>query len=81
MEISQDLNFQPLVFIRFNPDEYYDDNQTKISSCFITNKKGLLSIDDDSNWSHRLEKLEENIKYWLKNRTTKTIELVELFYD
>jgi hypothetical protein len=81
MEISQDLNFQPLVFIRFNPDEYYDDNQSKILSCFTTNKNGLLSIDETSNWNHRLEKLEENIKYWLKNRTTKTIELVELFYN
>ena len=81
MEISQDLNFQPLVFIRFNPDEYYDENQSKISSCFITNKKGLLSIDESSNWNHRLEKLEESIRYWLKNKTTKTIELVELFYN
>jgi hypothetical protein len=55
--ISQDLNFQPLVFIRFNPDEYYDENQSKISSCFITNKKGILSIDESSNWNHRLEEL------------------------
>ena len=47
-KISQDSNSQPLVFIRFNPDEYYDENQTK---------KGLLSIDDNSNLSHRLEKL------------------------
>jgi hypothetical protein len=37
-KISQDLNLQPLVFIRFNLDEYYDENQSKISTCFITNK-------------------------------------------
>jgi hypothetical protein len=37
-KISQDLNFQPLIFIIFNPYEYYDENQTKISSCFIINK-------------------------------------------
>mgnify|MGYP000884797961 CR=1 FL=1 len=47
----------------------------------MTSFQQILSIDYDSNWNHRLEKLEENIKYWLKNTTTKTIELVELFYD
>ena len=81
MEISKDLQFKPVVFIRFNPDVYYDENKNKISSCFKTNKKGIVCVDKTSNWKDRLHKLEKTVNYWLNNTTNKTIELVELFYD
>ena len=31
MELSQDLQHRPIVFIRFNPDSYINQNKLKIS--------------------------------------------------
>jgi len=46
MEISQDLEFRPIVFIRFNPDSYTDKNGNKIKSCWKINKTtGLINLD------------------------------------
>ena len=38
MEISQDLEHRPVVFIRFNPDGYIDYNKVKIQTPWTTNK-------------------------------------------
>jgi hypothetical protein len=35
MEIYQDLNYKPIIFIRFNPDQYIDNKNIKIESCWI----------------------------------------------
>ncbi len=37
MEISKDLNHQPIVFMRFNPDGYIDKNNNEIKSCWAIN--------------------------------------------
>jgi hypothetical protein len=51
MEISQDLGHRPVVFIRFNPDYYFDKNNTKIKSCWsITKQTGLVKIDNKKVW-------------------------------
>ena len=42
MELSQDLAHRPIVFIRFNPDEYEKDG-TRITSCWGQNQKGICS--------------------------------------
>jgi len=84
MEISQDLGDRPIVFIRFNPDEYKTGKST-ISSCWALNKKGICVIKKSkrNEWIQRLHVLEETINYWihLSNLTNKTIETVQLFYD
>ena len=41
MELSQDAGHRPIVFIRFNPDEY-TENETHITSCWGINKKRYL---------------------------------------
>ena len=38
MEISQDLGFRPIVFIRFNPDDYVDKDGNNIKSCWKLNR-------------------------------------------
>jgi hypothetical protein len=84
MELSQDLEHKPIVFIRFNPDSY-KKNGTNISSCWGHNKKGICVIKESkqSEWSERLDVLKEHIHYWIKpeNTTNKTIEVIQLFYD
>jgi len=48
----------------------------KITSCW--NNNGICSINE---WESRLIKLKEEINYWLKNNTEKTVEIKHLFYD
>jgi hypothetical protein len=84
MELSQDLEHRPIVFIRFNPDEYIK-NGTNVTSCWGINKKGICVVKKSKNseWEQRLNLLEEQIKYWTNNTnmTNKTIETIHLFYD
>ena len=84
MELSQDVGHRPIVFIRFNPDEY-DENGKMITSCWGLDKKGICSIKKSKKqeWSERLNVLGEQIIYWVnpRNKTQKTIEIIQLFYD
>jgi hypothetical protein len=82
MELSQDLGHRPIVFIRFNPDDY-EKNGTNITSCWGRDKKGICVVKKTkkNEWMKRLQSLEEQINYWIINRTDKTIETIQLFYD
>jgi hypothetical protein len=84
MEISRDIGHRALIFIRFNPDGYFDNNENKIDSCWKINKKnGILHIPKikTSEWKKRLEILQNHIEYWSKHISNKTIETIQLFYD
>jgi hypothetical protein len=85
MELSQDVDHKPIVFIRFNPDEYTDANGEDITSCWGVNKLGLCVVkkSKEKEWDARLERLREQVEYWTspENATEKTVEIVELFYD
>jgi len=82
MELSQDLNHRPIVFIRFNPDAYVNENNILVKSCWKLNKLGIIQISKSktSEWEERIYILQETIKYWIQNSTKKTIEIIELFY-
>ena len=82
MEISQDLNHRSVVFIRFNPDHYINEDGIKIKSCWKLNKLGVMSIikTKQLEWDERIKILKEQIQYWIDNPTEKTIEIIELFY-
>jgi hypothetical protein len=84
MEISQDLGHRPIIFIRFNPDEYYiRDN--KIQSCWGYDKKGLCKLKPKyiNEWNERLLVLKQQIEYWSNplNKTNKTLEVIQLYFD
>ena len=84
MELSQDLGHRPIVFIRFNPDDYEKDEKI-ISSCWGQDKKGICVVKKSKKeeWTQRLNVLEQHINYWItpENITNKTIETIQLFYD
>jgi hypothetical protein len=84
MEISQDLGHRPIIFIRFNPDEYLNENEN-ITSCWTYNKYGISVVKKSKikEWNERLIKLENEINYWLNpsNISDKTINIINLFYD
>ena len=84
MELSQDLSHRPIIFIRFNPDNY-NDNGINVTSCWGQNKNGLCVIKKSkkNEWTERLNTLERQISYWVnpENKTSKTVEIIQLFYD
>ena len=84
MELSQDVGHRPIVFIRFNPDDYMKETKN-VTSCWGLDKKGICGIKKSKKkeWDERLKALEEQIKYWTDplNKTEKTIEVIQLFYD
>jgi len=82
MQISQDLQHRPIAFIRFNPDDYTNQDGELIKSCWRLNKLGVMLIvkNKQKEWEERIETLKQQIQYWIDNPTEKTIEIVELFY-
>ncbi len=82
MELSQDLQHRPIVFIRFNPDEYTNQSGIVIKSCWKLNKLGVMQIlkTKKKEWEERINTLKQQIQYWIDNPTEKTIEIIELFY-
>ena len=82
MEISQDVGHRPIVFIRFNPDNYVDKDEKKISSCWKVNGYGVMQVSKTKivEWEERIKELLSQIQYWVDNITEKTVETIELFY-
>jgi hypothetical protein len=82
MEISQDLGHRSIIFIRFNPDDYINQNGIKIKSCWRLNNLGVMSIirTKENEWNFRINTLIQQIQYWIENPTDKTVEIVQLFY-
>jgi hypothetical protein len=82
MELSQDVGHRPIVFIRFNSDDY-KLNEKNITSCWDVNKQGICCIkkNKQKEWNTRLNILKTVIDYWLEYKTNKIIEIVQLYYD
>jgi hypothetical protein len=82
MELSQDLQHRPIIFIRFNPDDYTNLEGVLVKSCWKLNKLGVMLIQKtkQKEWEERIEALKQQIQYWIDNPTEKMIEIVELFY-
>jgi hypothetical protein len=85
MTISKDLQYRPIIMIRFNPDDYKSENGKKISSPWTTNKLGICVINKDLEfeWNKRLKILSNTIEYYLDpiNKIDKTIEIKNLFFN
>jgi hypothetical protein len=86
MQLSEDVGHRPIIFIRFNPDDYINLNGEKIASCWTTTAKtGIIKIKNDKiyEWNNRLNSLKSQIEYWSNEiyKTDKTIETIQLYYD
>lgn len=83
MEISQDIGHRPVVFIRFNPDDYIDETNTKVRSCFTIDKNGITKVAKakQTEWNNRINCLKSHIQYWSEHETEKTVKIVHLFFD
>ncbi len=82
MELSQDVNHRPLVFIRFNPDEY-SHHDVKVTSCWGINGNGICVVkkSKQKEWETRLSTLVDTIRHRITHPTDKTIDVIHLFYN
>jgi hypothetical protein len=82
MELSQDLQHRPIVFIRFNPDAYKNEEGIIVKSCWKLNKQGVIQImkTKQKEWEERMTSLKQQIQYWIDNPNEKTVEIIELYY-
>ncbi len=82
MEISKDVSHRPVVMVQFNPDGYICKGKGKIPTPWAYNKKGLCTARPKwkKDWEARLEALANTVDYWMKNKSDKLIEVVELYY-
>jgi hypothetical protein len=83
MELSQDVGHRPIIFIRFNPDQYIKQDGTKVKSCWSINSQGISVVNknDCKEWKNRLQTLATQLQYWHDNKTEKTVEIIQLYYD
>ena len=82
MELSSDLHHRPIVFIRFNPDAYTNQDNVVVKSCWKVNKMGVIQVakNKQNEWEERIVMLKEQIQYWIANPSEKTVSIIELFY-
>jgi hypothetical protein len=82
MEISRDVGHRPVVFLRFNPDDYIKDGKN-CTSCWGIDKKGFCVVkkSKQGEWGHRLQCLKDQINYWIQHTPEKMVEVVQLFFD
>ena len=82
MQLWEDVQCRPIVFIRFNPDKYTKQGITT-PSCWMMNKKGLCVLKQEmkNEWTARLAKLKESVIYWTTYLPTNILTVQYLFYD
>ena len=82
MQIFEDLSNRPIVFIRFNPDKYIDENGETIKSCFKYHRiSGVPMIDNEAEWNKRLETLKNIIEKHISTIPQKEVTIEQLYYD
>jgi hypothetical protein len=84
--LFQDLGDRHIVFIRFNPDDYLDKDNNKITSCWSIDKNGLSSVKKSkkNEWEQRLNTLKNTIDEVLcidNIEISNPLTYINLFYD
>jgi len=84
--LFEDLGDRHIVFIRFNPDDYIDKDENKITSCWCIDRNGLSSVKKTKRreWSNRLDTLKNIVDKYLNIDEIDIFEPItnqHLFYD
>ena len=80
MELYEDLGRRPIVFVRLNPDEYKQNNET-VSSAFHVSKRGVV-IKRISEYNRRLDLLISSVDDHVHNgQPEKAITIVKHCFD
>jgi len=81
--LFKDVKCAPIVCIRFNPDEYIDCNNKKISSCWKKDYETggyIIKKTKEKEWKSRLNRLLYEIGNWTNKPSEKELEIIKLFY-
>ena len=82
MQLFQDLGHRPVVMIRFNPDDYINNKNKKVQSCFKYHKTMSIPIVNNMDmWNLRLNLLANYIEQYLKEIPSKEVTCINLFFD
>jgi hypothetical protein len=81
MELFQDFNNRPIVFIRFNPDSYVVGIKKILSSFKIHKISGVPIIRNKKEWNNRLNTLKDVIHKYLGKIPEKEVTIENLFFD
>jgi hypothetical protein len=83
MLIFNDLGSRPMHLIRFNPDQYYNDKQEIVKSCWSFSRDGMAIINRNKRdeWKVRLNTLKNTLTYCIANEPKKEIDIKYLYYD
>jgi len=84
MELFQDAGSRPMVMVRFNPDDYMNYKNEKVTSCWgYTKDNGLCTVKKtkQKEWQERLSTLSKYIRHYCENRIDKEVHVDSLFYD
>lgn len=81
-DIWDDIGRRHVVFIRFNPDSYIDENNVKHTSCWKHDERGIVCVplNKETEWQHRINTLVESIRYWMITIPEIPIKTIHLFY-
>ena len=84
--LFEDLGDRHIIFIRFNPDDYLDKDNNKITSCWGIDRNGLSSVKKSkrNEWEQRLDTLKNVVDEVLcidNIDITNPITYINLFYD
>jgi hypothetical protein len=83
-ELYQDFGHIPVVFVRFNPDDYINTDGTKVTSCFGYDKASVCTIKKCKvqEFENRIRLLCSTIEqYTTEFRTERPITQDHMFYD
>ena len=84
MQLFTDAGSRPLVMVRFNPDQYYDQRKRSVASCWgYTKDKGLCVVKPNKTgeWAQRLATLKTTLDLVIAQGTEKEIDVYHLYYD
>lgn len=84
MELFQDAGSRPMTMIRFNPDQYKNNKDKSVPSCWeVTKSMGLCKVKDkkQKEWQRRLDTLKKSIEFVAEHGNDKEINVVHLYYD
>ncbi len=79
--LAEDLRFQPLVVLRFNPDAYTDAAGVRHRACVRPDARGHLVVAEPDAWRARLECLLARVRHYATGAPAEMLVVEHLFYS
>lgn len=79
--LAEDLRFQPLVVLRFNPDAYTDKAGARHRACVRPDARGHLVVAEAEAWRGRLECLLARVRHHAASAPGEMLVVEHLFYS